>query len=124
MDNRNFLVLSVKPDDEVVYYTSDSVQQKKIVKEMSYFDNKVGFFIEPGETAIIPVIPTKLSYSHVVNVESNACMSMLLSYPQYVADDTVSHVVLKNHSRVRVVMTDNTPVAEVIPSTKPRGAPK
>lgn len=45
MDNQNIVVVSIKPDDEVIYYTSDSVQQKKIVKEMSYFDNKIGFFI-------------------------------------------------------------------------------
>lgn len=123
MDNQNIVVATVKPDDEVIYYTSDSVQQKKIVKEMSYFDNKVGFFIEPGETAIVPVTQVKASHSLVSNIETNACKSLLLSSPQYV-DGLLNYVVLKNNSRVRVVMFDDTPVAELVPLTKPRGVSK
>lgn len=123
MDNQNIVVVSVKPDDEVIYYTSDSVQQKKLVKEMAYFDNKVGFFIEPGETAIVPVAQVKASHLLVSNIETNACKSLLLSYPQYV-DGILNYVVLKNHSRVRVVMFDDTPVAELIPLTKQRGVSK
>lgn len=123
MDNQNIVVVSIKPDDEVIYYTSDSVQQKKIVKEMSYFDNKIGFFIEPGETAIVPVAQTKASHSLVVNIESNTHKSLLLSSPQYV-DGSLNYVVMKNHSRVRVVMFDDTPVAELVPLTKPRGVSK
>ena len=43
-------IVTGKPDDEVIYYTSDSVQQKKLVKEMAYFDNKVGSVYRDWET--------------------------------------------------------------------------
>lgn len=120
MDN---VLVAVKPDDEVTYFTSDNVMQKKLVKELTYFNNKSGFFIEPGETAIVPVEQNKASHSLVVNTVGNAQKSLLLSYPQYV-DGILEHVILKNHSRIRIVVLNDDHVAELIPLTKQRGVTK
>lgn len=119
----NMLTVSVTPDHHVVYFTSDNVKQSKVVKQMSHYNGKTAFYIEPGETVIIPVNAQKVVNSLVVNVAENAQKSLLISFPQY-ADDTVESVMLKNHSRERVPVFDGDIIAELIPLTKQRGATK
>lgn len=91
-------------DDTITYYTSDSVMQTRIAKQMTEFSDRVGFMVEPGETVIIPVKPFNTSNTAIVNAKGSVETGMTIVYPQMADDNEVTELAMKNTSRTRVVI--------------------